>query len=108
MATTATASLGVTLADLALRLSLAFWCERHIGSRLTMLAGSRGVIRPAANEIEIVLRPRAVLHAVRKQLIAAGVLAEHGGELTLARMPSGAEAASLCDLVGLTRLRVSA
>jgi hypothetical protein len=98
----------MNLADLAFQLHLAFWNERHAGSRLTMLAGSRGMIRPAAGEIEITLRPRSVLHAVRQQLLGAGLLAERGGELVLARMPNGAEAALLCELVGRTRLRVSA
>ncbi|SRR5216684_1151634 len=93
------------LAELARRLTIPDWQERRDGAGIVLIAGARGMVRPASDALTLTLRPKAAtaVQGVKQQLIEAGLLAEGRDALTLARMPDEAEAAKVRELLGLQR-----
>jgi hypothetical protein len=99
-------TLTARLAELARQLTIPYWQERRDGAdRILLIAGARGVVKPASDALTLTLRPKAAtaVQGVKRQLIAAGLLTEDRDALLLARMPDEAEAGMLRELLGLQR-----
>jgi hypothetical protein len=91
------------LAELEQRLSVLDWQTRRDDRGVIMIAGSRGTVKPTPDGLVVLLRPQASLEVqdIKRQLIRDGLLAIDCGGLVFARMPNGAEASLLRQLLGL-------